>query len=157
MDVGRSLTDGGGGGVSAVGDDGDRVVSASSSSESEEEEERVAVDVALMLSSTSCKKCVAEPELFRQCCGSGLFFSNPNFCPSRIPDLHQRIPVFEPKKLFLNSRKYHPGCSSRIRILIFYPSRIPGSKRHRIPDPDPQQSFFGYPRFLHVNTWKIFP
>ncbi len=31
-------------------------------------------------------------------------------------------------------------CSSRIRILLFYPSRIPdqGSKRHRIPDPDPQ-------------------
>ncbi len=66
MDVGRNLTDVGGGGVSAVGDDGDRVVSASSSSESEEEEEeRVAVDVALMLSSTSCKKCVADPERFR--------------------------------------------------------------------------------------------
>ncbi len=27
---------------------------------------------------------------------------------------------------------------SRIRILTFYPSRIQGSKRHRIPDPDPQ-------------------
>ncbi len=26
----------------------------------------------------------------------------------------------------------------RIRILIFYPSRIQGSKRHRIPDPNPQ-------------------
>jgi hypothetical protein len=68
MDVGRNLTDAcaGGGGVSAVGDDGDRVVSASSSSsESEEEEERVAVDVALMLSSTSCKKCVADPKRFR--------------------------------------------------------------------------------------------
>jgi hypothetical protein len=24
------------------------------------------------------------------------------------------------------------------RILIFYPSRIQGSKRHRIPDPEPQ-------------------
>ncbi len=31
-----------------------------------------------------------------------------------------------------------PGSGSRIRILIFYPSRIQGSKRHRIPDPDPQ-------------------
>jgi hypothetical protein len=30
---------------------------------------------------------------------------------------------------------YDPGCSSRIRTLIFYPSRIPGSKRHRIPYP----------------------
>ncbi len=26
--------------------------------------------------------------------------------------------------MFLSSRKYDPGCSSRIRILIFYPSRI---------------------------------
>ncbi len=26
---------------------------------------------------------------------------------------------------FLSSRKYDPGCSSRIQILIFYPSRIP--------------------------------
>ncbi len=33
-------------------------------------------------------------------------------------------------------RVVHPG--SRIRILTFYPSRIQGSKRHRIPDPDPQ-------------------
>jgi hypothetical protein len=37
---------------------------------------------------------------------------------------------FNPKKWFLSSRKYDPGCSSR----------FPGSKRHRarIPDPDPQ-------------------
>jgi hypothetical protein len=36
--------------------------------------------------------------------------------------------------------KYDPGCSSRIRILIFYPSRIlnPGVKKAPIPDPDPQ-------------------
>jgi hypothetical protein len=48
---------------------------------------------------------------------------------------------FNPKKLkkwFLSSGKYDPGCSSRIRMLTFYPSRIQGSKRHRIPDPDPQ-------------------
>jgi hypothetical protein len=47
---------------------------------------------------------------------------------------------FNPKICFLSSWKYDPGCSSRIRILIFYPSRIPdpGVKRHRIPDPDPQ-------------------
>jgi hypothetical protein len=41
------------------------------------------------------------------------------------------------KKWFLSSRKYDPGCSSRIRMLTFYPSRIQGSKRHQIPDPDP--------------------
>jgi hypothetical protein len=65
--------------------------------------------------------------------------------PSRIPDPNcfhpgSRIRIkefkyFNPKKWFLSSRKYDPGCSSRIRILTFYPSRIPGSKRHPIPDP----------------------
>jgi hypothetical protein len=36
------------------------------------------------------------------------------------------------QKWFLTSRKYDSGCSSRIGILIFYLSRIPGSKRQRI-------------------------
>jgi hypothetical protein len=48
-------------------------------------------------------------------------------------------------KLFLSTRKYDLGCSSRIRILSFYPSRIPGSKRHWIPDPDPQHCLFSLP------------
>ncbi len=50
--------------------------------------------------------------------------------PSRILDPHQIIYVFSPKKLFLSSRKYDPGCSSQIRILDpdFYPARIQGSK-----------------------------
>ncbi len=47
---------------------------------------------------------------------------------------------FSPKNCILSSRKYDPGCSSRIRILVFYPSRIQWSKRHRIPDPDPQNT-----------------
>ncbi len=53
-----------------------------------------------------------------QCCGSGMFIPDSNFLypGSWIPD---------PKKWFLSSRKYDPGCSSRIRVLIFYPSRIP--------------------------------
>jgi hypothetical protein len=51
------------------------------------------------------------------------------------------------KKLFLSSKKYDPGCSSRIPDpdADFLPSRIPdpGIKkapkpRSRIPDPDPQ-------------------
>jgi hypothetical protein len=44
------------------------------------------------------------------------------------------------KKWFLSSKKYDPGCSSRIPDLDadFLPSRIQGSKRHPIPDPDPQ-------------------
>jgi hypothetical protein len=56
--------------------------------------------------------------------------------PSRIRI--KELKYFNPKKGFLSSRKYDPGFSSRIRMLTFYPSRIQGSKRHRISDPDPQ-------------------
>jgi hypothetical protein len=73
-----------------------------------------------------------------QCYGSGIrIFSNPNtrseFFPPRIPDRIKEIKYFNPKKLFLSSRKNDPDCSSR--ILIFYPSLTPGSQRNRIPDP----------------------
>jgi hypothetical protein len=57
-----------------------------------------------------------------QCCGSGMYFN--------------------PKKWFRSSRKYDPGCSSRIQIpdpdLTFYPSRIPDLGVEKAPDPDPQ-------------------
>ncbi len=55
---------------------------------------------------------------------------------------------FNPEKWFLSSRKYDPGCSSWILDPFpdFLPlpdpgSRIQWSKRHRIPDPDPQHCF----------------
>jgi hypothetical protein len=58
--------------------------------------------------------------------------------PSRIPDPNSFHPgfririkefkYFNPKNLFLSTRKYDSVCSSRIRILSFYPSRIQGSK-----------------------------
>jgi hypothetical protein len=39
-------------------------------------------------------------------------------------------------------RVVHPGSGFRIRILIYYPSRIPdtGVNKARIPDPDPLHS-----------------
>jgi hypothetical protein len=37
--------------------------------------------------------------------------------------------------MFLSSWKYEPGCSSRIRILNFYPSRIPDPGVKKAPDP----------------------
>ncbi len=40
-------------------------------------------------------------------------------------------------------REVHAGSGSQIRILILYPSRIQGSKRRRIPDPE--QCFFSVP------------
>ncbi len=45
---------------------------------------------------------------------------------SRIPDPHQRILTpKKAKKSFLSSKKYDPGCSSRIRMLTF---SHPGSR-----------------------------
>jgi hypothetical protein len=84
---------------------------------------------------------------YGQCCESGMFIPDPgsDFFPSRIPDpncLHpgSRIRIkeftyFNSKKWFLRSRKYYPGCSSRIRMLTFYPSRIPDSGVKKAPDP----------------------
>ncbi len=61
--------------------------------------------------------------------------------PSRIPNPHQRIKYFNPKKCkkkwFLSSKKYDPGCSSRIRMLTFSHPGSRGQKgtQSRIPDP----------------------
>jgi hypothetical protein len=56
--------------------------------------------------------------------------------PTQIPDPHQRVYVFLTQKVFVNSLKYDPGCSSRIRIpdLDYLPIRIQVSKRHRNTD-----------------------
>ncbi len=83
-----------------------------------------------------------------QCCGSGMFIPDPgsDFFPSRIPDPTCRHPesasknlsILTPqktKKWFLSSSKYDPGCSSRIRMLTFYPSRIPDPGVKKAPDP----------------------
>jgi hypothetical protein len=82
-----------------------------------------------------------------------MFIPDPgsDFYPSRIrtvsiPDFgssSKNLNILTPKKAkkwFLSSKKYDPGCSSRIRVLTFSHagSRIQGSKRHPIPDPDPQ-------------------
>jgi hypothetical protein len=81
-----------------------------------------------------------------------MFIPDPgsDFFPSRIPDpncldpgsriLIKVFKYFNPKKAkkwFLSSKKYDPGCSSRIPDpdADFLPSRIQGSKRHPIPDP----------------------
>jgi hypothetical protein len=52
----------------------------------------------------------------------------------------KNLGIFNPKNCFYALgnmiRDVHPGS----RIFIFSPSRISESKRHRIPDPDPQHS-----------------
>jgi hypothetical protein len=95
-----------------------------------------------------------------QHCGASANVADPG-CLSRIPDptfFHpgsrirtvsipdpgssKNLSILTPKKAnkwFLSSRKYDPGCSSRIPDpdADFIPSRIPdpGVKRHPIPDP----------------------
>jgi hypothetical protein len=57
------------------------------------------------------------------------------------------LSILTPKKWFLSSRKYDPGCSYRILDpdLDFLPILDPGSRDQkntgsRIPDPDPHHS-----------------
>ncbi len=63
------------------------------------------------------------------------FYPSSELSPSRIRI--EEFKYFNPKNWFLSSRKYDPGCSSRIRMLTFYPSRIrdPGPGVKKAPDP----------------------
>jgi hypothetical protein len=51
----------------------------------------------------------------------------------------KNLSILNPTKLFLSSRKYDPGCSSR--ILIFYPFWIPNPGVKKAPD---QQHWYRY-------------
>jgi hypothetical protein len=73
-----------------------------------------------------------------------MFISAPGseLSPSGIPDpvsASKNLSILtkkqKTKKWFLSSRKYDPGCSSRIRMLTFYPSRIPDPGIKKPPDP----------------------
>ncbi len=96
----------------------------------------------------SCSISVADPG----CLSRIRIFSIPDPGSKRLPDHGSAIRIkelryFNPKQLFLSSRKYDPGSQSRIRILdpdliYFYSSRIPGSKRHRIADPVRNTAFY---------------
>ncbi len=79
---------------------------------------------------------------YTQCCVSGIlsripdptfFHPGSEFLPSRIRI--KEFKYFNPEIWSLSSRKYDPGCSSRIRILTFYPSRIPDPGLKKAPDP----------------------
>ncbi len=66
-------------------------------------------------------------------CGSGINIPDPNcfhpwseFFPSRV---HIKgFKYFNPKRWFLSTQKYDPGCSSRFRILTFSLIPDPGSR-----------------------------
>ncbi len=76
--------------------------------------------------------------------------SGSQFFPSLIPDLHQRIfSILTPKKWFLSSQKFDPGCSSRIRT--FYPTRIPDPAVKKAPDPGS-----GSATLLPILSWLVY-
>jgi hypothetical protein len=64
---------------------------------------------------------------------SRIFIPDPNFF--HPGSASKNLSIFNAKKLFPSSRKYDPGCSSRIRIsdLDFLPIPDPGVKK--APDP----------------------
>ncbi len=68
-------------------------------------------------------------------------YTGSDFFPSPILDpgsASKNLSILTPKNCFLSSQNYDPRCSSRIRILILYPSRIPDPGDKKAPDPDPQ-------------------
>jgi hypothetical protein len=78
--------------------------------------------------------------------------------PSRIPDpgSSKNLSILTPKKAnkkeFLSSKKYDPGCSSRIPDpdADFLPSRIPdpGVKKAPTPDPGSGSATLQHPKFI---------
>ncbi len=132
------------------------------------------------------KVSLTDPTL--QCCGSGMLIPDPDFCPSRIPDLGSKnsnkregwkklvlIPLFAainfkkfkiilflkcwrkklgpifkellnflPQKLSPSYQKYGFGIRDPRSGIQKKPIPYPGSrgsKRHQIPDPDPQHCY----------------
>jgi len=86
---------------------------------------------------------VADPGCLYRTSDPNFFHPGSEFFPTGSRIRIKEYKYFNPKKWFLNSRKYDPGCSSRFRISDpepdFLPIPDPGSrgqeKRHRIPDP----------------------
>jgi hypothetical protein len=79
-----------------------------------------------------------------QCCGSCMFIPDPGFeffHPGFQGHMYSGSASMSlsilPQKLVLNSPRYDPGCSSRIRILIFthFGSRTPDPGVKKAPDP----------------------
>jgi hypothetical protein len=57
-----------------------------------------------------------------------MFILDPKFFHPGSRIRIKELKYFNPQQLFLRSRRYDPGCFSRVRIVIFHPSRIQGQK-----------------------------
>ncbi len=70
---------------------------------------------------------VADPGCLSRIPNPTFFHPGSELSSSRIPDPHQEFKclyILNPKKWFLSSRKYDPGCSSRIQMSKDTGSRI---------------------------------
>jgi hypothetical protein len=79
-----------------------------------------------------------------------MFFPDPSFFTFFHPGFRicfKEFKYFNPRKWFLSSRKYDPGCSSRIRDpeILPTPDPNPGVNRHRIPDTGSATLLLVYP------------
>ncbi len=89
----------------------------------------------------------------QQCCESriGIYsIPDPNFFHPGSRIHIKEFKYFNPQKMVFKLSEIWLGLFIRIRILTFYPSRIPdpGIKRHRIPDPQE-----GYPDLSKPNDF----
>jgi hypothetical protein len=92
-----------------------------------------------------CLSRIPDPTFFQNCLhpGSRILIKEFKYLTPKKPKkwfLLQPGSYFLELRNFLSSKKYYPGCSSRIRMLTFYPSRIPdpGSATLAVGvDPDP--------------------
>ncbi len=65
----------------------------------------------------------------------------------------KNLSILTQKNVSFSSRKYDPGCSSRIRILIFYPSLIPDPGVKKAPDPGSGSATLNYLHFLELCSY----
>ncbi len=90
---------------------------------------------------------VMDPEHCDQCCGSKDVYPGSEFLPSRIPDSASKNLSILTKKIVSKLLKIWSGLFIPDPDPNFLPipvprSRIQGSERHRIPDPDPQHCWW---------------
>jgi hypothetical protein len=64
-----------------------------------------------------------------------MFIPDPNFFHPKSRIRIKEFKYFKPKKWFLSFWKYDSDCSSRIRILTIYPSRISDPRVKKATDP----------------------
>jgi hypothetical protein len=97
--------------------------------------------------------CYTHTLSLRYPCASRMFIPDPTFF--HPGSALKNFKYFKPQKWFLSSGKYDPSCSSRIRILTFYPSRNPDSMVKKAPDPGSGSATLTK-NYYFLNVWNLF-